>query len=245
MLRAANWIRTCRRLFTRLLPILTFISSIIGCSHIEGGTVCAPSLAHLVDTGEVATAGIEQWNLEATADRLLMTRLHAMPFQQALEGFCAPADGDDPPHSHAPIREFMGLHSDFAGPNGVVSKMHGIIDVLFSCKGDYKGYCCTGVLDLWCSYRTRAFWWHMRAPCSSHPRQRGVDLGRHSRSCGTPPAFSASALLNVPAMRRRGPRRRDSHAAADSSATRRPRAGPALSHAAAAPSATQRPLPEP
>ena len=146
----------------------------------------------------------------------------------------------------------------------------------------------------WASWqRTRASWWHTRAACRRHPRQRGGDLGRCSRSCGTfhlrnewrlriflgasytmafltafgvrgratvedaakshpklaflcrrgepTPASSAVAVLKAPAMRRRGPRRRDGHAVADWSATRRPRAGPASSHAAAAPSATQRP----
>ena len=41
-----------------------------------------------------------------------------------------------------PIREFMGSHSELAGPNGVVSSMHGSFAALFSCKGEYKGGCC-------------------------------------------------------------------------------------------------------
>ena len=38
----------------------------------------------------------------------------------------------------------------------------------------------------WASWqRTRASWWHTRAACRRHPRQRGGDLGRCSRSCRT------------------------------------------------------------
>ena len=59
-------------------------------------------------------------------------------------------------------------------------------------------------------------------------------------SCNEPCLGDHAAVARSPATRRRGPRRRGGHAAADLSATRRPRVGPTLRHAAAGPPATQR-----
>ena len=93
----------------------------------------------------------------------------------------------------------------------------------------------TGAVYTWSNAGSAAV--HVPLPL---PIERVGDFWRCSSNCGTLPASSAVAMLKALAMRRRGPRRRDGHAVADWSATRRPRAGPASSHAVASPSATQR-----
>ena len=108
-----------------------------------------------------------------------------------------------------PIREFMGSHSELAGPNGVVSSMQGSLAALFSCMGEYKGGCCmlstvcmmaahtsidyrhlphgrakrqTGAVCLWskaCSYR------HLYLPAAGHPSQGHRHLPQGRAKCRT------------------------------------------------------------